>query len=604
MVNGIAKIWNKFIDSIGLGDDKKIGVTKTETKKGVTTTQNKTVNDTTSTNTSTSTDKKSTKTKSEKTEKIDYLVSVDDRTLDTAEKKLSAWQSKLKTIKIDDVEGLKQCNDEIKKWQDEVSKRKLIIEVGTQIYDNLDTLQERLADLENLKSAVIDIDLNDEAAQKELIDFMNDVNSLNGREVNVNIKTISETLKIEEIDRQIKDLQSEILIEQIKIGFKPELEKGSKTDLENQIKKLEDVKKILFQTNADPATIKRVDDEVKDLKKRLEAEEIRLGVKPVVEEGSINSIKKKIKEKEEEIALALNTNVDPDSMKKLQSELADLRKQGKEKNIEIGVTKNVATISKNSESWERGSTEDKRQSLSNAQSMVKDIQTNYQLKLIGKDEVESQLSEINSKLEELNLKPITLTFNDDGTLTTAAEDLERYKKQMGDVSSAVGNMGSVFGSLGGAVGGTTGEVMQFAGQSVNAIAQIIPQIVTLITAKQAEALAAGTASGAAMPFPANIAAIAGIVATIAGIFASLPKFETGGIVGGSSFTGDKLLARVNSGEMILNKRQQQNLYNSMSYAEVGQPMQNTLKGDVTFSISGSALKGTLRNYDSKMSKIK
>jgi len=39
-----------------------------------------------------------------------------------------------------------------------------------------------------------------------------------------------------------------------------------------------------------------------------------------------------------------------------------------------------------------------------------------------------------------------------------------------------------------------------------------------------------------------------------------PTFEYGGIVGGNSFTGDKITARVNSGEMILNQRQQAELW--------------------------------------------
>ena len=39
----------------------------------------------------------------------------------------------------------------------------------------------------------------------------------------------------------------------------------------------------------------------------------------------------------------------------------------------------------------------------------------------------------------------------------------------------------------------------------------------------------------------------------------LPFFSAGGVVGGSSWTGDELLARVNSGELILNKDQQANL---------------------------------------------
>lgn len=448
-----------------------------------------------------------------KTEKIDYLVSVDDGSLETAEKKLQAFTAQKKTINIDDKDALSECQKNIDKWQSEVEKRKIAL------------------------SGIV-------------------------------------------------------------------IESGSKTDIENQIKKLEENKKILFNAQADPADIKKVDDEIKELKKQLEAEEIRLGLRPEIQTGSLNDIRKQISEKEDEISLSLNTVIDVESMKKLQSELFQLRQREKEKSIEIGIKTNEATISKKEENWERGSVEDKRQSLNNAQSMVSEIQENYRLKLIGKDEVQSQLSQINEQLESLGLKPITLTFNDDGSLTTAAENLENYKSKMSAVSDMAGSMGSVFGSLGSAIGGTTGEVLNFAGQSINAIAQIIPQIVSMIAAKEAEAIAAGTASGASMPFPANIAAIAGIVATIAGVFASLPKFESGGIVGGSSFTGDKLLARVNSGEMILNKTQQRNLYNSMNNAEIGQPMQSTLKGDVKFEISGSSLKGALKNYDSKMSKIR
>jgi len=56
----------------------------------------------------------------------------------------------------------------------------------------------------------------------------------------------------------------------------------------------------------------------------------------------------------------------------------------------------------------------------------------------------------------------------------------------------------------------------------------------------------------------GLAVFAGIIAIgakIAGAFAQ------GGIVGGASFSGDNMLARVNSGEMILNRQQQANLWN-------------------------------------------
>jgi len=42
------------------------------------------------------------------------------------------------------------------------------------------------------------------------------------------------------------------------------------------------------------------------------------------------------------------------------------------------------------------------------------------------------------------------------------------------------------------------------------------------------------------------------------------KFTKGGIVPGASYSGDNLIARVNSGEMILNRKQQSNLFNQIS----------------------------------------
>lgn len=95
-----------------------------------------------------------------------------------------------------------------------------------------------------------------------------------------------------------------------------------------------------------------------------------------------------------------------------------------------------------------------------------------------------------------------------------------------------------------------------AGEMAGSAMQIISQ---LIVAKQGEAIASGIASAFSLPFPANIAAAAGVIGTIGSLFASIPKFESGGFVPGFSTTGDKVLARVNSGELILNRAQQSNL---------------------------------------------
>jgi len=64
-----------------------------------------------------------------------------------------------------------------------------------------------------------------------------------------------------------------------------------------------------------------------------------------------------------------------------------------------------------------------------------------------------------------------------------------------------------------------------------------------------------------------------------------PRFESGGIVGGSSTSGDKVLARVNSGEMILNKAQQSSLFRMLQ----GSGGQTVNMGDMNFSQQGAPM---------------
>jgi hypothetical protein len=86
------------------------------------------------------------------------------------------------------------------------------------------------------------------------------------------------------------------------------------------------------------------------------------------------------------------------------------------------------------------------------------------------------------------------------------------------------------------------------------------------------ATASGAATGPAAIFttPAFIStAVGGVLAA----FSAIPKFADGGIVGGTSFTGDKVPALVNSGEMILNKSQQANLFSMIGSGGNGYKVQ-------------------------------
>lgn len=138
---------------------------------------------------------------------------------------------------------------------------------------------------------------------------------------------------------------------------------------------------------------------------------------------------------------------------------------------------------------------------------------------------------------------------------------------------------------------------------VQAFANILQSTIPLIGAIMALAIAEGEENAArtSKNWVELIAATVSVGATIAGTFAALKdagKYANGGIIGGNSYSGDKLIAHVNSGEMILNKRQQGNLFNILSNGTgIGSNSQ------VQFKIQGKELVGVLNNYNSKYGKI-
>lgn len=131
------------------------------------------------------------------------------------------------------------------------------------------------------------------------------------------------------------------------------------------------------------------------------------------------------------------------------------------------------------------------------------------------------------------------------------------------------------------------------------------------TAKITEAAATGALAGAeagssvaSVPYIGPIlaiAAIASVMAAIIGIIASAKGFAEGGIVGGHSYTGDKILARVNSQELILTKQQQDAVWRQMN--QVNTIENQSVGGNVTFKVHGTDLVGVLNNYTNKHNKI-
>ena len=114
------------------------------------------------------------------------------------------------------------------------------------------------------------------------------------------------------------------------------------------------------------------------------------------------------------------------------------------------------------------------------------------------------------------------------------------------------------------------------------------------SAKAGEAIAGATASGAKLAFPYNLVAIAAGIAAVLAALASMSKFANGGIVGGNSFSGDKVISRLNSGEMVINRHDQATLFNAIKRGNLGGG-----GGNVQFKIKGCDLVGVIQNEQSR-----
>ena len=220
---------------------------------------------------------------------------------------------------------------------------------------------------------------------------------------------------------------------------------------------------------------------------------------------------------------------------------------------------------------------------------------------------ETSYQDINEQIGKVQKEQSNLGNSAKG-MKDQSDKFDKQKESLQGLADVSSSVGSGFSSLAN-VFSQTGDsaaaaAMNIIGTTAQATAEIIPNIIKLIGAKQGEAMANGTASASALPFPANIAAIASIIATVVSTFANIMSavgaFADGGIVGGGNLHGDKVLARLNGGEMVLNRTQQAKLFRTIESGNIGN--QSTSVSQVNWKIKGSDLYGALTNYKSIKSK--
>lgn len=234
------------------------------------------------------------------------------------------------------------------------------------------------------------------------------------------------------------------------------------------------------------------------------------------------------------------------------------------------------------------------------------LEIKLKAKLIELDFTSSKISELTSLMsvanpmeqqqlqEQINIyKKYAESITGNKGIKDQINEMNDYQNAISSVESALSNLSGTFDSDSQSMFSYFANIIQGAAQAATAIMALIPVKKAEANANAEAAVTGAASSVASIPFVGAAMAVAAVAALIASM-AAIPKFAKGGIIGGSSFYGDRLLARVNSGEMILNKEQQKSLYQMTS----GENDINI----TSFKVRGDELFLVLKNYMKKTGK--
>lgn len=204
----------------------------------------------------------------------------------------------------------------------------------------------------------------------------------------------------------------------------------------------------------------------------------------------------------------------------------------------------------------------------------------------------SEIEKRNNRIKELENMGLPNAAVKPETINSWSE----FNNAMSQTSTIVSSLTSTFQN---STKLTASSILSMVATALPALGSLIASIDALTTAEAVEAgvAATGKAVSTSKHWIEAIAAVAALGATVAAAIAAAKsngakKYATGGIVGGTSYTGDRVNANVNSGEMILTKAQQARLFRIANGSGA-----NT--GEVTFHIAGTELVGVLNNVNRK-----
>lgn len=181
-------------------------------------------------------------------------------------------------------------------------------------------------------------------------------------------------------------------------------------------------------------------------------------------------------------------------------------------------------------------------------------------------------------------------------------DIEKFNEDISKAfnDTAVSLAEGMGAAIGAALAGGKDVMKNFGSLIWNTLANMLITLgkIAIQTAVSISAIKAALKSlNPAVAIAAGIAAIA-LGTVIKSKINDAGAFANGGIVGGNSFYGDKILARVNSGELILNGKQQERLYSQLNAGG-----SNMTIGFSDVVIEGDKLRLVLDRNDKKKNRI-
>lgn len=515
---------------------------------------------------------------------------------------IASLEDRKKTITVeiealydkDKLKEIQSIDEQIKALEDQ--KKELEVEVEVTLDDSkiqrIKDIESQIQGLENKKKEIIvkitpDVD---KKKQAEILNLNEQINNLKDKKTTVETEiktTISDEAKsrVEELKAELKKLEDDKHQIEISLGFDTK-------EVDNSLKGIQDKlsafkEKLSLVDPNDKTLIDYINRQIKDLTKQEKEIKIKVGLETKPAEGSLKDIQNKLSEANTKLSLT-----DPDDLKliaELRKQIDDLTKEEKEIKFSLGIDKKPA----------EGSLKDIQDKLSKKQAELS-------ITAVGSPEYYALIKEIQELEKEEHKIKVQMDLDSMTEYEKKMKQFEKSQNTWNSVSSTVRSFGDAMNAVGNATDDQTAKTLQGFASIASAIAELIPQIMALIAAKEGQALAEGTASAAGIGFPQNIAAIAAVVASIIGVIgtiASISKgFAQGGLITGSSTVGDHMIARVNAGEMVLNNRQQAHLWNLIN----GNGSYNNSPKEMTVGqvrIKGSDLFLALKNYSKHQRKL-